>query len=194
VWEDGNLVALALGPDRSSTFGYGITLLPEAVRDLEALRYLDLHANELAQVPAELCELTALRHLYLFRNQLASLPESLGDLASLEVLMIGDNRIEQLPESIEDLASLERLQLSGNPLAALPDGLRELRRLEVLDIARTGSAENAGFENLALVLDSLGALEEIQLTGPEVGDAEPPERLQDGSIERVYGYTRGGSR
>jgi hypothetical protein len=193
VWANGELVALSLGPDRSSTFGYGISRLPAAVQDLRALRYLDLHANALIEVPPELTDLSELRHLYLFRNRLPALPDRLGDLVALEVLIASQNHIKWLPRSIEDLANLEQLLLSDNPLEALPDGLGELRSLEVLDIARTREAgHDEGFHNLAEILASLVELVELHVTGPEVG-ALAPDRLRDASIARVYGWTGSGA-
>jgi len=188
VWEDGELVALSLGPDRSSTFGYGLRELPDSLGELRALRYLDLHANALRDVPSSLGDLGSLRHLYLFRNRLVALPDRVGDLRSLETLIVSGNRLERLPDSIASLSRLARLQAGDNLLRALPDGLGELASLEVLDLARARAGQPAGgFVDLADVLESLTSLQEVHVTTSEAGDT-PPARLLDGSIARVYGF------
>ena len=54
-------------------------------------RFLNLMANKLSSLPAELCELPALYRLGLKANQLRQLPASLGRLTSLVELFLTDN-------------------------------------------------------------------------------------------------------
>ena len=76
-------------------------LRPGAFRDLEALSYLHLGDNRLAELSPETFDGVRLAELYLGGNRLASLPAGL----------------------FEDQPRLERVDLSHNQLAALPSGL-----------------------------------------------------------------------
>jgi hypothetical protein len=187
VWLSGRLVALSLGPDRFSSFGYGVSRLPASIENLEMLRYLDVHGSELVELPPELGQLSQLRELHSFRNHLSALPASLVGLGQLRVLSVSENSLEALPEGI-GAPNLVMLYVRNNPgLVTLPDSMRDLPLLH-LDVRGTGLAHGAGAPaSLAALLADLPL--QTLYAGAELRGA-PPESLEH--ISRVYfdpGYT-----
>ena len=57
-------------------------MLPDSICDLRSLEYLDLRANALTALPADVHRLPNLRKVDLRWNRLAALPSSLAILAS----------------------------------------------------------------------------------------------------------------
>jgi hypothetical protein len=86
-------------------------------------------------LPDALRELTALRELDLSRNRLTELPVWVDRLRALESLSVRDNRLSALPESLTALTRLKRLDLSGNHFAEIPRwlGRLDLRSVEFGD-------------------------------------------------------------
>ncbi|KRY49270.1 Leucine-rich repeat and calponin homology domain-containing protein 3, partial [Trichinella britovi] len=88
-----------------------IRSVPNCVRYLGLLTYLDLGVNQIQTFPVELC------------------------LLPLEVLLLNNNRIESLPVEIEKLSnSLAELDLSCNQIAVLPNEIGALKKLRVLNL------------------------------------------------------------
>jgi Leucine-rich repeat (LRR) protein len=91
------------------------------------LKYLNLHGNKIATLPASIGQLTALKTLY--DNILAAVPASIGSLTALTALALGNNRLATLPDWIGGMTTLTKLSLGGNQLARLPDAIGQLAGL-----------------------------------------------------------------
>lgn len=98
-----------------------LTAFPAAVLAAwTGLAHLDLRANKLKELPAEIGNCTALETLFLANNELTSLPDTLANLPHLSVLHVQRNALTALPDALADCVSLTDLDVSFNKLAALP--------------------------------------------------------------------------
>lgn len=70
--------------------------LPSDIRNLKALKVLNLRNNSLTGLPAEVGQLTELQILDLSHNQLTSLPHELGNLQKLQFLYLTGNNISEV--------------------------------------------------------------------------------------------------
>jgi Leucine-rich repeat (LRR) protein len=122
---------LAADEEKSNQFG-GLEVLdlhgnqlseiPIGFRRLERLQTLNLSKNKLSLDALEvICQIKNLRELNLASNSLSgTLLENIGQLAHLEVLDISLNQLDALPLSIASLTKLKKLNISGNRLSSLP--------------------------------------------------------------------------
>jgi len=202
LWVGGQLVALSLGADPYSSFGYGIESLPASIGDLDRLQLLDVQSNRLVELPFEIGTLAELRELRAQRNQLLQLPDSFSRLSQLRGAHLSQNNLTEIPESIGDLARLEWLYVGDNPLSDLPNSLGNLQNLKALGLQNTGSDPSrpqlagAGddFDGLAALpgaLESLPALDALYVTGNHLGcvDGRTVVRLATGTGSRVFGLS-----
>lgn len=134
-----------------------ITEVPEDIGSLAMLEELSFAFNHLSSFPSSLALLQRLTHLDLAGNQIAKVPDVLGSLHKLQVLDLSRNHIVTLPDSITSLTSLTFLNVSFNQIAALPtltDGWRALVELHASHNLLTVLPSDLGNR-----LDSLGALD-----------------------------------
>ncbi|KIW08365.1 uncharacterized protein PV09_01281 [Verruconis gallopava] len=97
---------------------------------------LDLHGNNLFDVPIGLRRLDCLTTLNLSRNRLMNdALETIAQISSLRELKIADNLLTGELTSIESLTKLEVLDVRGNKLSVLPDEIRDLVRLRYLNVS-----------------------------------------------------------
>ena len=96
---------------------------------------LDLHFNQLTQLPKEIGNLVNLTWLYLSDNQLTQLPKEIGNLVNLTALDLSDNQLTQLPKEIGNLVNLTWLALSDNQLTQLPKEIGNLVNLTELGLS-----------------------------------------------------------
>eukprot|EP01116_Phalansterium_solitarium_P013312 TRINITY_DN3066_c0_g1_i4.p1 TRINITY_DN3066_c0_g1~~TRINITY_DN3066_c0_g1_i4.p1 ORF type:complete len:674 (-),score=309.55 TRINITY_DN3066_c0_g1_i4:852-2873(-) len=68
--------------------------------DLPRLALLDVHTNNIAEVPVEIVGLTALNSLDLRNNDLSSLPPELATIASLKKLYVEGNMLKTIPTAL----------------------------------------------------------------------------------------------
>lgn len=139
----------------------------EAATDLEegnifgGLQSIDLHRNNLSELPYGLKSLTCLTSINLSRNRLANtcfdvlgqipslqqlrlarnslqgaLNGSLGGLVNLEVLDLQDNSITDLGLALKDLTKMRNLAVAGNRLVSIPSYIFGLLSLDEIDAAR----------------------------------------------------------
>lgn len=136
----------------------GLHEFPREIFDLaDSLEVLNLSANQLSQLPADLARLRKLRVLFCSDNPFSEVPEVLGDCPQLEMigfkanllrhlpaaalpkalrwLILTDNQLSQLPQELGDCPRLQKLMLAGNQLQELPQSLSQLHQLQLLRIA-----------------------------------------------------------
>jgi leucine-rich repeat protein SHOC2 len=109
----------------------GLTTLPDSVKSLPRLNWLDLGDNKLADFP-DPALLARLKTLYLSDNTISNLPPAIGTLTQLTYLNLDRNQLTALPAEIGGLQALTYLRLNGNKLAALPDSIGTLKNLKRL--------------------------------------------------------------
>jgi internalin A len=112
----------------------GITSLPEWIGELSQLRSLDISGNQLTSLPESIGQLSQLQTLNLSHNQLSSLPESIGQLTQLQSLDIGENELNSVPGWIGQLTRCKLLSFYKNRLRGLPDSIASLESLETLSV------------------------------------------------------------
>ena len=131
---------------------------PEAIFSLaDSLEVLNLSANQLSSLPADLPRLHKLRVLFCSDNRFNEVPAVLGQCPQLEMvgfkanqishlpvaalpaklrwLILTANQLEQLPSELGQCRQLQKLMLAGNRLRELPASLAQCVNLELLRIA-----------------------------------------------------------
>jgi len=118
---DGRIISLNLS-------GRQLTTIPESIWNLDYLRRLMIHSNQLTgSIPSEVGNLTQLIYLNLSNNQFSGdIPVQIGDLVNLKILDLETNQLSSVPESIGDLSNLKKLNLSSNQLTSLPESICDL--------------------------------------------------------------------
>lgn len=94
-----------------------LTELPEALSNLESLKVLDVTNNSFRN-PSNLSLPPNLELLNFTNCDLTEFPAGILKLVRLSELYISDNAIDSIPGAISDLESLEVLRISGNPLSS----------------------------------------------------------------------------
>lgn len=102
--------------------------------DLSALRILDLHYNQLKELPEDIGKLRHLQILNLEHNLLRSLPDSIVSLSALQTLNIKGNQLKNFPNGLCQLCSLRFLDVSDNFITRLPSDFCQVRTLEVITV------------------------------------------------------------
>jgi hypothetical protein len=189
LWQDGQLVLLALGPDPYASFDYRLHEVPPSIAALDSLELLDLSRSQLLDLPYEIGALRSLRDLRLTGNALRSLPASVGDLARLERLTLSRNRLTELPASLGQLSQLRELWLADNSLALLPPEVGELPALRALDLSHADTALDGAVTGLRELPDFRRAtsLESLYLANNRFCSDAALRALDDGSHPRLYG-------
>ncbi|XP_015775613.1 PREDICTED: E3 ubiquitin-protein ligase LRSAM1-like, partial [Acropora digitifera] len=141
-----------------------------SLKDLSALRVLDLHDNFITTLPADIDQLKALQVLNVQNNKLKSLPPSIGNLPSLQTLNLQANDLHALPPEIGNSKSLRTLNISGNSnLQGVPPNLAHVRTIEtiVLDTDRINfPPKDISFEGTASIMKYLCKVAGIEYVPP----------------------------
>jgi len=74
--------------------------LETAIQHPENVLRLDLHYQQLNNVPKEIAQLTNLKELYLWNNSISDLPDFLFELPNLRKIDLSGNNISIIPTSI----------------------------------------------------------------------------------------------
>ena len=124
-----------------------------AIWTLAALIELDLSANGLSALPAEVNALTSLSVLRLSGNQLTDLPSLAGLPCWMgqpldrhkPALYLNDNCFTAFPEALLVLRSLHTLWMDSNPIVSVPAQIGDMTGLRTLSVSlgQTGSAQRA---------------------------------------------------
>lgn len=107
--------------ERLLLYHNAIRSIPESVRGLHSLTYLDLRSNQLTVLPREIC-LLPLQIFLISNNRLTTLPDELGRMSDLTELDAGCNQLTHLPARLSELTNLRALCLRSNQLVYLPRG------------------------------------------------------------------------
>ncbi|XP_071981921.1 leucine-rich repeat and calponin homology domain-containing protein 2 isoform X2 [Engystomops pustulosus] len=102
-----------------------IKCIPETIKNLQMLTYLNISRNLLSTLPKYLFDLP-LKVLVVSNNKLVSIPEEVGKLKDLMELDVSCNEIQVLPPQVGKLHLLRELNLRRNNLHLLPDELSSL--------------------------------------------------------------------
>ncbi len=110
--------------------------LPESIKNLEKLKYLNLSCNELKILPTSIDELSRLKFLDLGWNRFQSIPGFLAKVKSVKNfrLDLDHNEIKSIPHWIDNLEALHYLNLRDNQIKIIPDSIGNLKSLEYLDL------------------------------------------------------------
>lgn len=140
------------------------------LKDLSALRVLDLHDNFITALPADIDELKSLQVLNVQNNKLKALPPAIGNLASLQSLNLQGNDLRYMPAEIGNLKSLRTLNISeNNSLQGVPPTLAHVRTLEtiILDTNRiTFPPKDVSAEGTASIVKYLCKVAGIEYIPP----------------------------
>lgn len=108
----------------------------------KSLTSLDIGNCSLVQFPSSVYQLENLRSLLAHGNQLTRLPEfDEGHLPNVEVLNLNYNKLQALPGSIGYLTNLRQLYLFMNELSNLPPSFCKLTKLELVQLQNNPSFE-----------------------------------------------------
>ncbi|XP_073825101.1 leucine-rich-repeats and calponin homology domain protein isoform X2 [Musca autumnalis] len=174
-------------PEEITTFSFLETLLlyhntirsiPESVKHLTSLTYLDLRSNQLSSLPRELCFLP-LQVLLVSNNRLTALPDELGRMDRLTDLDVSYNQLTTLPARIGELRSLRSFSLRSNQLMYLP---RELTCLTLVSL----DVSNNRISSLPLEIRQMSTLVEINLENNPM--TSPPASLCVRGLVHVFKY------
>jgi internalin A len=116
--------------------GLGLTRIPDAVCDLEALENLNIADNHLREVPACIVSLKKLRRLNADKNSIEAIGDFVSQLPELRDFSCSSNQISTVPESFGAAQNVLSVNLSDNSLVSLPGTFGRLPKLLTLDISR----------------------------------------------------------
>jgi len=120
------------------------TDLQEALKFKNDVIWLDLHSQNLNEIPDTFDAFPNLKYLDLSGNNISRLPESLNGFSNLEMLNLSGNPIVILPPSFTKLKKLKSLQVANNPTFNLEENMQILSQmvgLETLDLHNDGISQ-----------------------------------------------------
>ncbi|KZE72673.1 hypothetical protein A9P44_19990 [Paenibacillus polymyxa] len=138
-------------PDRMELMRFGLTEIPERIRELRSLKHLTIFEQDVRTLPSVLFELEALESLTIQVADLEELPADIAKLSGLKSLRVScgcydrpapgqkvipkeELAFRNLPPAIGELHQLECLDISYSGIRRLPPEIQKLRNLRSLDI------------------------------------------------------------
>jgi Leucine-rich repeat (LRR) protein len=94
--------------------------LPSWIGELKSMEELDLHENQLKDLPDELKYAAQLKVLQLEQNQFTVFPKVLVEVPALESVILGRNKITTVPDLNPSPSGLKYISLRLNKLEAFP--------------------------------------------------------------------------
>ncbi len=98
------------------------------------LELLNLSANEIREVPAEIAQLPKLNTLILRDNQIQNISPQISQNQALKYLDLANNQLQEVPEVLGNLNQLEYLNLTNNQISYLPASLQKLSKLHSIKL------------------------------------------------------------
>lgn len=149
--EEGNIFG---GLQSIDLHGNNLNELPDGLISLTRLTNINLSRNRLTNTCMDILgQIPSLRHLQLARNLLEGpLNDSVGTLVNLEVLDLQDNSITDLGLALKDFTKMRNLAVAGNRLVSIPSYIFESLSLDEIYAARNrlaGFLIPEGLTNLA---------------------------------------------
>ena len=149
--EEGNIFA---GLQSIDLHGNNLSELPCGLKSLTRLTSINLSRNRLTNACIDILgQISSLQQLRLARNLLeGALSESVGSLVDLELLDLQDNSITDLGLALKDLTKMRSLGVAGNRLASIPSYIFECLSLDEIYAAANqlaGSLIPEGLTNLS---------------------------------------------
>ena len=144
--------------EKRRKFDRRLTLLPNHIRRLKLLTFLDVQGNDLPSLPTQIGQLGALTLLGVGSSTLTSLalPTQIGKLSALTTLFADSNAISSLPTQIGQVGALELLRVNQNKITTLPTEIGQLGRLT--DVWAAGN----NLTSLPTQIGQLGTLEFVK--------------------------------
>ena len=172
-------VILQLKHLKGLTISSGLKTIPEKIKTLEHLEYLNMASNSITEIPDWIGDMKNLKTLILRYNPIEeisnnisnckslryldlsymwkpkSIPESIGLIPNLEELYINNSDLYWLPTSVKGLKKLRILDASGNHLQELPGDITSLKKLKILNLRINEISKLPPHFNKLRSLDSL---------------------------------------
>ncbi|CAL2237680.1 unnamed protein product [Prunus armeniaca] len=142
-----------------------VTELPDSIKKLIHLRYLDLSNTAIETLPNVLCSLYNLQTLLLSNcSRLVELPTDLRKLINLQKLMLGGcDSLTKLPVDMWELINLHHLDVSGTKIAEMPMQMSTLKSLRTLSAFIVGKSTGSTIGELGELPHLGGKLSILQL-------------------------------
>ncbi|MDR1836437.1 MAG: hypothetical protein LBQ89_02155 [Treponema sp.] len=121
------------------SIGYGISVIPPWVYDLENLEALSIYNNTVRTIPAHIANIKKLRKLRVYGDNITSLPQEIGERPALTVLDLGCPKLGALPESFAHLKTMQSLRLVSCNFTVVPGFICGWTNLEELQISMENS-------------------------------------------------------
>lgn len=153
-------------------------VVPQSIRNLTSLTFLDLRSNQLVSLPREICFLP-IQILLVSNNKLVQLPEELGKMSELTELDAGVNQLSHLPSRICELTKLRSLCLRNNQINFLPKEIHSMN-LVSLDLSCNKIA------SLPLEMRFMTELIDLNLTDNPL--TSPPAQLCSKGTVFIFKY------
>ncbi|WP_339273073.1 leucine-rich repeat domain-containing protein [Paenibacillus sp. FSL W8-0426] len=164
--------------DRLEISSMGIQAIPDRIRELKALKSLEIVERDLFTLPKALFELASLEELSIMTGDLESLPANIRRLKKLKHLTIycgtsfiqdsdwkpkpkQDIALDRIPPEIGELSQLESLHIAYTAIKELPPELEKLAKLKYLNIS------NSLIESVPDVIERMPWLKSIHLSSAE---------------------------
>lgn len=149
--EEGNIFG---GLQSIDLHGNNLNELPSGLTSLTRLANINLSRNRLTKTCMDvLGQIPSLRQLQLAKNLLeGAINDSVGGLVNLELLDLQDNSVTDLGSALKELTKLRNLAVAGNCLISIPPYIFESLSLDEINAARNriaGSLIPEGLTNLA---------------------------------------------
>lgn len=112
----------------------GLTIIPNVIFDMEALKSLDLSKNPLTTVQMEIKNLINLKQITLRGCSFNQFPSVLTELSTVTSLNISFNKFKSIPSDIQKMKNLENLNLTTCNLLDIPKTLVTLSNIRFINL------------------------------------------------------------
>jgi len=156
-----------------------ISVISPKISNLCSLAVLDLHDNQLEDLPDELGDLRSMTRLNLSHNRFSRIPNGIFQMIDLRVLQLNNNKIELVDERLGDVNMLHQLDLANNHLQGLPGSIGFLTKVSNLNLS------NNKLEDLPPEISSMSGLTTLDLNNNKLKSI--PESMKNLShLEILY--------